>query len=185
MLENHLTKRKILEVYLNIIEYGKDLYGISAATQHYFSKYPFMINPREAAFIAMLLPSPKKYSQSFREKKLTPFARKRIKEILKKMEMGHYLTQMQLEWSIKTRFSWETEPFSDQDVWNDDQEVMEDEESESGPIEEELTEEETKEVEEDKEKPEEIEPVENVQTDSPETIKDESWTDEDEEYLSQ
>jgi len=125
MLENHLTKRKILEVYLNVIEYGINIYGIKSATQHYFKKYPLMLNPREAAFMAMLLPNPKKYSQSFREKKLTPFAEKRVREILHKMEMGRYLTKMQLDWSLKNRFSWEPVPYSEDTVW--DEEDVEDE----------------------------------------------------------
>jgi len=131
MLENHLTKRKILEVYLNVIEYGQGIYGIKQATLHYFNKYPLMLNPREAAFMAMLLPNPKKYSQSFREKKLTPFAEKRVREVLQKMEMGKYLTPMQLEWSLKNRFSWEPTPYSEETVWEETNEVTGDDDSEN------------------------------------------------------
>jgi monofunctional biosynthetic peptidoglycan transglycosylase len=120
MLENYLTKRKILEVYLNVIEFGRNTYGIKAATQKYFQKFPHMINPREAAFIAMLLPNPKKYSQSFREKKLTVFAEKRIRDILNKMEKAKYLTEMQLEWSLGTRFSWEPVPYTEESIWDID-----------------------------------------------------------------
>ena len=100
------------------------------------------MNPREAAFIAMLLPNPKKYSQSFREKKLTPFAEKRIREILKKMEMGRYLTEMQLDWSLKNRFSWEPEPYSEDTVWEDSDEAIDDDDDEKNEVIEEEKEEE-------------------------------------------
>jgi monofunctional biosynthetic peptidoglycan transglycosylase len=84
-IEDTLTKREILEKYLNIVQFGTDIYGVKQAAQFYFKKQPSQINVTEAAFLAMLLPNPEKYSQSFFKKNLTKFARKRIGRIVKTM----------------------------------------------------------------------------------------------------
>ncbi len=102
-----LTKKKILEIYLNVIEFGPRIYGITRASFHYFKKPPSALTPRESAFIAMLLPSPKRYYVSFRKKKLTKFARKRIDQILAKMRMGKSITPEQYQSEVQSRFDWE------------------------------------------------------------------------------
>lgn len=84
-LENTLTKHEILERYLNIVQFGKNIYGIKKASQFYFKKHPSQITPNEAAFLAMVLPSPEKYSQSFFRKDLTRFAKGRINRIVNTM----------------------------------------------------------------------------------------------------
>lgn len=94
-LEKVLTKEEILEHYLNLIELGKDLYGIGPASQFYFKKDPSMLTAKEGAFLAMLLPSPVKYSQSFRDRKLTEFADGQIKEILSKLKQAKVITDEQ------------------------------------------------------------------------------------------
>jgi monofunctional biosynthetic peptidoglycan transglycosylase len=94
-LEEVVGKRKILETYLNIAEWGEGIYGIRAASRHYFGKSPSELTAREGAFLAMLLPSPKRYSQSFRAKKLTEYARETMDSILVKMTQARYLTEEQ------------------------------------------------------------------------------------------
>lgn len=106
-LEKGVSKRKILEVYLNIIEYGRDLYGIKKAARYYFNKRPSELNPREGAFLAMLLPNPKVYSKSFREKKLTKWAKKKINSTLKKMVMAHFITREEMIRYKNSKFYWE------------------------------------------------------------------------------
>lgn len=107
-MERHLSKQKILEVYMNIIEFGPSLYGIKPASKKYFNKIPKDLTAREGAFLAMLLPNPKKYSQSFREGKLTEFAQATIDEILDKMVQAKYLKAEDLEEARKGLFSWES-----------------------------------------------------------------------------
>lgn len=58
-LEAIWTKKRILEVYLNIAEFGKGIYGVEAASQYYFGKSASQISQREAAQLAVLLPSPR------------------------------------------------------------------------------------------------------------------------------
>lgn len=81
-LEKDLTKNEILEKYLNVIEFGNNLYGIEPASKHYFKKSARDLTAAESAFLAMLLPNPKKYSASFQKKNLTHFAENRIRKIL-------------------------------------------------------------------------------------------------------
>jgi monofunctional biosynthetic peptidoglycan transglycosylase len=81
-LERSLSKNEILEKYLNVIEFGPGIYGIHAASEHYFKKSASELSPAESAFLAMLLPNPTKYSSSFKKKELTRFAESRIRKIL-------------------------------------------------------------------------------------------------------
>ena len=92
-IENTLTKKEILEKYLNIVEFGKNIYGVKAASQFYFKKSPAAVNAAEAAFLAMLLPNPIKYSRSFHKKDLTPFAKKRVVNILKDLLMQGQISE--------------------------------------------------------------------------------------------
>jgi monofunctional biosynthetic peptidoglycan transglycosylase len=62
MIELIWGKKRILEVYLNVIEMGKGIYGIEAAAQTYFNKSAALLTRTEAAMIASCLPNPKNYS---------------------------------------------------------------------------------------------------------------------------
>ena len=59
MLERFLTKHRILELYLNEIEWGDGIYGAEAAAQHYFHKPAIALNTNEAAFLSALIPNPR------------------------------------------------------------------------------------------------------------------------------
>jgi monofunctional biosynthetic peptidoglycan transglycosylase len=58
-LEEHLTKRRILEIYLNVAEFGEGIYGVEAACRHYFGKSARSLTELEAAELAASLPFPK------------------------------------------------------------------------------------------------------------------------------
>ncbi len=106
-VERVLNKGKILETYLNVIEFGPGIYGIRNASYHYFKKHPGSLNPKEAAFLAMLLPSPRRYYVSYKSRKLTKFASARIDAILIKMRMGKVLSPEQYQVQRVSRLSWE------------------------------------------------------------------------------
>jgi monofunctional biosynthetic peptidoglycan transglycosylase len=62
-LERALSKRRILEIYLNTAEWGdKGIFGIEAAAQHYYGKHASELGPGEAARLAAVLPNPRKFS---------------------------------------------------------------------------------------------------------------------------
>jgi monofunctional glycosyltransferase len=58
-LERKLSKRRILEIYLNVIEWGDGIYGAEAASQYYFNKSAASLTPSEAAFLSAIIPNPR------------------------------------------------------------------------------------------------------------------------------
>lgn len=60
-----VTKERMLEVYLNIIEWGPNVYGIGEASRFYFSKSPDELNLAESIFLSSLIPSPKYFKYRF------------------------------------------------------------------------------------------------------------------------
>lgn len=76
MMERMWSKQRILEVYLNSVEFGDNIYGIEAATQHYFGKSSRSLSREEAIFLAAILPNPKYYQDNRSGRGLEP--RKRM-----------------------------------------------------------------------------------------------------------
>jgi monofunctional biosynthetic peptidoglycan transglycosylase len=85
-LERYLSKKEIIERYLNIVEFAEGVYGVQAAASFYFDKLPLELNLAESVFLAMVLPSPNRWNSSFFRKELSPFARQRMHEILVRLE---------------------------------------------------------------------------------------------------
>lgn len=123
-LELSFTKNEILEMYLNIIELGENVYGISSGSQHYFKCLPSQLNTRQGAFLAMLLPSPVKYSESFRQKELTDYALTTINKILDKMVMARVLSINDRDYYKSVTFSWEKTAQSPSEFSDTDEEFF-------------------------------------------------------------
>jgi len=60
-LERYLTKKRILELYLNVVEWGRGVYGAEAAARHHFGKHAADLSEEESALLAAMLPSPRTY----------------------------------------------------------------------------------------------------------------------------
>jgi monofunctional biosynthetic peptidoglycan transglycosylase len=82
MIEHVLTKRRILEIYLNVIEWGSGIYGAEAAAQHYFGEPASDLDPWEAARLAAMIPSPRSYTNNLS----TPYLDERTEALLALME---------------------------------------------------------------------------------------------------
>ncbi|TAJ22600.1 MAG: monofunctional biosynthetic peptidoglycan transglycosylase [Nitrospirae bacterium] len=82
-IERRLSKRRILELYLNVVEWGRGVYGIEAAAQHHFGKSALDLTPQEAALLAAILPSPRRYDPL--PQRLTPYLTLRQQQILRWM----------------------------------------------------------------------------------------------------
>ena len=63
MLEALLSKQRILEIYLNNVEWGEGIFGAQAAARHYFRKDAARLGPEEAARLAVMLPAPKRFEK--------------------------------------------------------------------------------------------------------------------------
>lgn len=65
MLESVLDKQRILEIYLNVVEWGNGIFGIEAAAQRYYKSSAAQLGPAQAARLAVMLPNPRKYETQF------------------------------------------------------------------------------------------------------------------------
>jgi monofunctional biosynthetic peptidoglycan transglycosylase len=90
-LEKKLSKRQILDYYLNIAEFGDGIYGIRQASYYYFDKEPGDMTPREAATLAVLMPKPKVRGKALITGKTTKFQKRRIANLLDRMKEEGYI----------------------------------------------------------------------------------------------
>jgi monofunctional biosynthetic peptidoglycan transglycosylase len=81
MLEATLSKRRILELYLNYAEWGEGVFGAEAGARYHFGVSAAALNASQAAFLAAILPSPRRYAPG----SITPYVAGRIETILARM----------------------------------------------------------------------------------------------------
>lgn len=91
-LEKHLSKKRILEIYLNVVEMGERVYGAEAAARHYFGKSAASLSPREAALLAGCLPNPRVMNPGNPNKRL----RARQRMILSRMKRWGYAAEAEV-----------------------------------------------------------------------------------------
>jgi monofunctional biosynthetic peptidoglycan transglycosylase len=81
MIETVLDKRRIFEIYLNVIEWGNGVFGCEAASRYYFGKSAATLDAWEAARMAAMVPNPRYYDRN----RNTPFLDKKTNLILGRM----------------------------------------------------------------------------------------------------
>ncbi len=81
LIETFWSKKRIMEVYLNVIEMGDGIFGAEAASLTYFGKHAKDLSPRDAALIAAILPNPREYSAT----NPSPYIRKKQGWIMRQM----------------------------------------------------------------------------------------------------
>jgi len=91
-LENHLSKKRILELYLNVVEMGERVYGAEAASQAYFHTSASALSPSQAALLAGCLPNPRVMSPASPNKRL----RFRQRMVLSRMKRWGYLFEKEV-----------------------------------------------------------------------------------------
>jgi len=82
VIETFWSKERIMEVYLNVIEFGDGIYGVEAASQTFFHKSAKNLTKREAALLASVLPSPLKRNAA----KPTPWLNQRANQVMSLMD---------------------------------------------------------------------------------------------------
>ncbi len=100
LLEQLLTKDEILEWYVNLVEYGPGVYGITKASQYYFDTRPQYLTLIESIHLALVLPSPSVWSKSLRQRSLTAFGKRRFLTILKNMRLSGYINDSQYQYAL-------------------------------------------------------------------------------------
>ena len=78
MIENTMSKRRILELYLNYAEWGEGVFGAEAAARHHFGVPASALTPEQSAWLAAILPSPRRYERG----RTTPYVEGRVGTIL-------------------------------------------------------------------------------------------------------
>jgi monofunctional biosynthetic peptidoglycan transglycosylase len=81
MIETIMTKRRILEIYLNVIEWGNGVFGAQAAARYHFTTAAANLTPEQSAQLAAMVPSPRRYSRGSN----TPYLQRRKDIILSRM----------------------------------------------------------------------------------------------------
>jgi hypothetical protein len=84
-IERVMEKRDILELYLNVIEYGPSVYGIRNAAKHYFNRLPSQLSPAESIYLATILPNPKRYHLAFERGTLSTGWLDQMRKMLNRM----------------------------------------------------------------------------------------------------
>jgi hypothetical protein len=87
-MEQELSKKRILEIYMNIIEWGPKIYGIGHATAHYFNKKPSELTAVEAAFLGSVIANPNKYYYMYKRGEITNTWAQYLKVIVRKMRVA-------------------------------------------------------------------------------------------------
>jgi hypothetical protein len=90
-IERVMEKRDIIELYLNVIEYGPSVYGIRNGAKHYFNRLPSQLSPAESVYLATILPNPKKYHTAFERGSLSTSWISQMRQMLLRLkERGSY-----------------------------------------------------------------------------------------------
>jgi monofunctional glycosyltransferase len=89
-LEAHLDKRRILEIYLNVVELGPGIYGVEAASRHYFGKPARSLDERESAQLAAALPLPTAWHPGAASRTY----RRHVQTVLRRMSRAGWLRQL-------------------------------------------------------------------------------------------
>jgi monofunctional biosynthetic peptidoglycan transglycosylase len=91
-LERHLTKKRILELYLNVVEMGERVYGAEAAAQFYFHQSAAALSPQQAALLAGCLPNPRLMNPAAPSKRL----RARERMVLARLKRWGYVAETEV-----------------------------------------------------------------------------------------
>ncbi|HEY6098970.1 MAG TPA: biosynthetic peptidoglycan transglycosylase, partial [Anaeromyxobacter sp.] len=100
-LEATLPKARILEIYVNVVEWGPGVRGIGAAARHWFGKDARDLSPREAAFLASILPSPVRSHAMYARGEPSPAWYDRVDALLLKMGEQGALSEDELERALE------------------------------------------------------------------------------------
>lgn len=110
-MERYLDKPDILEVYVNVIEWGPHVYGVRQAARHYFDKRPEDLSPVECVYLSTMVPGPRFYHRQFAAGRLGKKHRGRIQRTMALMVRRGHLTPEELSEAEAAEFSPELAPY--------------------------------------------------------------------------
>ena len=101
-LETFYSKNRILEWYVNLIEFGDAVYGVKSAARHYFQCKPSQLTIIQSIHLALVVPSPNHWSKGLKVRALTPFGHARFYHIAAGMRRAGYITEEQWKTALAT-----------------------------------------------------------------------------------
>ncbi len=102
ILDAVMSKSDILTWYINLVEFGQGVYGVQKAASYYFSTKPHLLSVAQSIHLALVLPSPERWSVGLRKKSLTTFGHRRFAVILLRMKQLGYITDQQWRETLAT-----------------------------------------------------------------------------------
>ncbi len=100
LLESALGKERILEIYLNVIEWGPGIYGLRPAAQRYFGKGPAELTPGQMALLVALIPGPVRYQRSLATGTPSPGFRPLVDHLLAKLRSVDAISEDEYETAL-------------------------------------------------------------------------------------
>jgi hypothetical protein len=100
-LEQAFRKEDLMELYLNVVEFGPDIYGVTQAAEHYFARKPEELNVLECYFLASLLPSPLRYGKMWEKGEASDGWMKHLQALMTIGAKNGKITPAELEDGLK------------------------------------------------------------------------------------
>jgi hypothetical protein len=110
LLEAGLGKERILEIYLNVIEWGPGVHGLRTAARRYFHEEPADLTPAQIAFLVALIPGPVRYQASFANGTVSPGFRTLVDDLLAKLHSAGALSDAQYEAAVAEELTVDAAP---------------------------------------------------------------------------
>ena len=102
-LEQVFRKEELMELYLNVVEFGPDIYGVTQAAAHYFGRAPLELNLSECLFLASVLPSPVRSHRLAEHGELPEHWQRHLQSLMRIAERTHRITPAELEAGLQER----------------------------------------------------------------------------------
>lgn len=96
-VEKKLGKQRIMEIYLNVVEFGPGIYGVGDAADHYFGKTPLELTSLESAFLATLLPRPVERHEMWCRGEVSPKHDRYVRTVHRRMLATHRITRAEFD----------------------------------------------------------------------------------------
>ncbi|MCB9550634.1 MAG: transglycosylase domain-containing protein [Myxococcales bacterium] len=111
LLEREFNKDELMTLYLNVVEFGPEVFGIGDAAVHYFGKPPIALRPGQIAWLVRLLPNPRGQYKMFEDKKLPPHMVASVNRLLRRLvERGALPEERLVEIGPEDIFTEPTQP---------------------------------------------------------------------------
>ncbi len=111
-VERNLPKEKILELYLNVIEWGPEVWGLKEAANHYFARDPSQLSVLESVFLVLIIPNPSKYHEFLEQGRVPPWFMTKVRTLVETLRTTGAISDLEALGTLQqtVRFPVDTNP---------------------------------------------------------------------------